>query len=269
MARVAVITGASSGIGEATARRLAADSWDLVLVARRRDRLVDLADQLGGAEVVAVDLTDPEAPARVRSALEVRHGGRLDLLVNSAGARFPGRFDETGAEGVRQHLAINLDAVMAMVQALLGNLRRSRGAIVTVASVSSYISRPGAVGYSTSKAAVRAFSDGLALEEPDVHVGLVIPGFVVTEGFPQTELVDNPRTRWAVSTPDTVAEAIVRAGPGGASQVHVPRAWALATAARSVVPGLVPLVVRALGANISPEVRSVAERDTQPNVDAP
>ncbi|MBY5161264.1 SDR family NAD(P)-dependent oxidoreductase [Salsipaludibacter albus] len=265
MARVAVVTGASSGIGEATARRLAADGWDLVLVARRRDRLEALATELGGATVVAVDLTDPEAPARVRSAVEVRHDGVVDLLVNNAGARFPGTFADTGPEGIRQHLALNLDAVVAMVAALLPALRRSGGAIVTVASVSSFISRAGAIGYSTAKAAVRAFSDGLALEETDVHVGLVVPGFVATEGFPQTELVENPRTRWAVSTPDAVAEAVLQAGPGGAGQVHVPRAWAIATATRSIAPRLIPAVVRMLGANVNPEVRSVADRE----VDAP
>lgn len=133
---------------------------------------------------------------------------------------------------------------------------------MVVASVSSFISRAGAVGYSTAKAAVRAFTDGLALEEPDLHVGLVVPGFIATEGFPQTELVDDPRTRWAVSTPDVVAEAVLAAGPGHQAQVHVPKAWAIATAARAVWPGLVPRVIELLGAEVTPESRSVASRST-------
>lgn len=267
MARVAVVTGASSGIGAATVRRLAADGWDLVLVARRRDRLAALAEEVGGATVVACDLTDETAPATIRTAIVDAHAGRLDLLVNNAGARFPGTFAETGVEGLVRHLDLNLLAVAALTHELLGLLRSQHGAVVNVASVSSFISRSGAAGYSTAKAAVRAFSDALALEESAVHVGLVIPGFIATEGFPQTELVDNARTRWAVSTADEVAEAIVRAGPGRESQVHVPRAWAIATAARAIAPGLIPKVAAALGAQTTPETRSVAERPSSGDVD--
>lgn len=260
MARVAVVTGASSGIGAVTARRLADDGWDLVLVARRRDRLDDLAAAVGGATVVAVDLTDASAPAAVRAAITDQHGGRLDLLVNNAGARFPGTFADTGVEGLQQHLDVNLIAVAALTHELLPMLRAQHGAVVTVASVSSFISRAGTAGYSTAKAAVRAFSDALALEERSIHVGLVVPGFIATEGFPQTQLVENPRTRWAVSTPEAVAEAVVQAGPGRREQVHVPRAWAIATAARAVVPSLVPKVARLLGAQTTPDTRAAAAR---------
>lgn len=268
MARVAVITGASSGIGAATARLLATRNHDLVLVARRRDRLEELAQEVGGATVVAVDLTDEDAPKAVFDAVRDHHASRLDLLVNNAGARFPGTFADTGAAGIERHMAVNLTAVVRLTEVMLPLLRSTPGSsIVNVASVSSFISRAGAVGYSTAKAALRGFSDGLALEEGarGVHVGLVVPGFVATEGFPQTELVDDPRTRWAVSTPDAVAEAIVEAGPGGAAQVHVPRPWAIATAARAVVPGVIPAVVRMLGAEVTPESKSVEHRpDTTP-----
>src|SRR3954453_19819288 len=95
---VALVTGASSGIGEATARRLAA-THKLVLVARREERLQALAAELGGATVVAVDLTDDDAPATVAEVVEREHG-RLDLLVNNAGAAWRGRFAEAGAENV-------------------------------------------------------------------------------------------------------------------------------------------------------------------------
>ena len=77
-----------------------------------------------------------------------------------------------------------------------------------------------------------------------MHVGMVLPGFVATEGFPQRELVDRLLTRWIVSTPEKVAEAIVDAGPGGRAERYVPRPYALAAAARVVAPGLVRRVLR-------------------------
>ena len=94
---VALITGASSGIGEATARRVAREPGaKLVLVARREDRLRALANELGDATVISLDLTDAGAPARVREVLEAEHGGELHMLVNNAGAASHRRFDETG-----------------------------------------------------------------------------------------------------------------------------------------------------------------------------
>ncbi len=210
-----------------------------------------------------VDLTDPDAARAVFDVVRDNHSSRLDVLVNNAGARFPGTFAETGAAGIQRHMAVNLDAVLMLTEELLPLLRSTPGSsIVNVASVSSFISRAGAVGYSTAKAALRGFSDGLAIEEAanGVHVGLVVPGFIATEGFPQTELVENPKTSWAVSTPDVVAEAVWEAGPGGEAQVHVPRPWAIATAARSVVPAVVPAVIRLLGATTTPETGSVQQR---------
>src|SRR5687767_1234425 len=108
---VALVTGASSGIGAATARRLAREPGaQLVLVARREDRLRALADELGGATIVGVDLLEPDAPRRVAAAVEEAHG-RLDLLVNNAGAAWHATFAEAGWEGVRRHMDLNFDAV--------------------------------------------------------------------------------------------------------------------------------------------------------------
>src|SRR4051794_9159564 len=95
---IALVTGASAGIGEATARRLAG-THRLVLVARREDRLRALADELGGAPVIAADLPRAEEPRRIAEAVEREHG-RLDLLVNNAGAAWRGTFAETGTENV-------------------------------------------------------------------------------------------------------------------------------------------------------------------------
>jgi uncharacterized protein len=246
---VAVVTGASSGIGEATARRLHREPGaSLVLVARREERLRSLAASLGDERVswVAVDLVTDEAPARIREHVIERHG-RLDLLVNNAGARWHGRFADGGYENVRRTMAINFDAQVRLTEALLELLRASApSAIVNVASTAGRLARAGAGAYSASKFALAGWSDALWAEERShgVHVGLVLPGFISTEGFPQSELTDKPFTRWAVSTPEKAAEAIYEAGVGRRPERYVPRPYALAAALRILTPGLVR---RALG----------------------
>ena len=108
-----MITGASSGIGEATARRIAREPGSsLVLVARRQQRLRALAEALGAERVswLAVDLTDEVAPAQIHDHVRERHG-RLDLLVNNAGAAWRARFGDGGYENVRRTMAVNFDAL--------------------------------------------------------------------------------------------------------------------------------------------------------------
>jgi short-subunit dehydrogenase len=250
---IALVTGASSGIGEATARRIAREPGAmLILVARREDRLQALADELGGgAKIVAADLTDDDAPARVAEAV----GDRLDLLVNNAGAAWRGRFAETGWANVQRHMELNFDATVRLTEALLPALRASApSSIVNVASTSGRVARGNSGAYSAAKFAVAGWTDALHLEEKPhgVHVGLVLPGFVATEGFPQKELVDNPRTRWIVSTPDKVADAIWDAGPGGKAERYVPRVYGLAAAMRIVAPRLTRRVLGGAGSSITP-----------------
>ncbi len=239
---IALITGASSGIGAATARRLAREpGTELVLVARRGERLEALAAELGGATVIAADVTDDDAPARIARAVIARHG-RLDLLVNNAGAAWRGTFADAGWENVRRHMELNFDAQVRLTEALLPLLRRSApSAIVNVASTAGRVSRATSGAYSASKFAFAGWTDALHLEEAPhgVHVGLVLPGYVATEGFPQRELVDKRLTRWLVSTPERVAAAIVDAGPGGRAERYVPRAYWLVACARAVAPRLV------------------------------
>jgi uncharacterized protein len=251
MAFVALITGASSGIGEATARRLAREPHvRLVLVARRADRLQVLARELGGpgrASWVAVDLTAPDAPARVLDAVRQEHG-ELHMLVNNAGASWRGSFADRGWDGVDRHMKLNFEAPVRLTSELLPMLRATaadggqrRVSIVNVASTAGRVSRPRAASYSASKFALIGWSDGLYAEElpHGVHVGLVLPGFVKTEGFPAEELLASPVTRRIVSTPDAVAEAIMEAGPGGKPERYVPRYYWIPAALRVLAPSLI------------------------------
>src|SRR3954452_16378070 len=249
---IALVTGASSGIGEATARRIAREPGAmLILVARREDRLTALADEIGGgAKIVAVDLTDEAAPAKVAEAV----GDELHLLVNNAGAAWRGRFHETGWENVRRHMELNFDATVRLTEALLPALRKSApSSIVNVASTAGRVARANSGAYSAAKFALAGWTDALHLEEKphDVHVGLVLPGFVATEGFPQKELMDNARTRWLVSKPEKVADAIWDAGPGGRAERYVPRIYGLAAALRIVAPSLTRRVLSG-GGNFTP-----------------
>jgi uncharacterized protein len=245
---VTVLTGASSGIGDAAARRLVREPGArLVLVARREDRLRALAAELGGGTTyVAADLLDDDAPARVRAHVEEHHGGALDLLVNNAGASWRAPFAEGGWANVHRHMAVNFDAPVRLTEALLPLLRASApSAIVNVSSVAGRVARGGAGGYHASKFALAGWSDSLYAEElgNGVHVGLVLPGFVPTEGFPADELRAKAATRWLLSTPDKAAEAIVDAARGKAER-YVPRPYAGLVVLRALAPGL----VRRLGA---------------------
>ncbi len=243
--RVMLVTGASSGIGEATARRLAREPRAaLVLVARREQRLRALAHELG-ASFIALDLLDEDAPARVRDHV-LEHHGRLDLLVNNAGAAWRARFADGGYANVQRTMAINFDAQVRLTEALLALLRSSApSAIVNVASVAARVARAGSGAYCASKFALAGWSDSLWAEERahGVHVGLVLPGFIATEGFPAAELLAKPLTRRIVSTPEHVADAIYHVGIQRRPERTVPRGYALAAVARVLAPGLVRRVI--------------------------
>ena len=250
-----LVTGASSGIGQATARRLAREpDAALVLLARREERLRALQRELGEERTsyLALDLLAPDAPQRTLEHLRERHG-RLDLLVNNAGGSRRARFAEGGYENVRQTMALNFDAVVRLTEALLPMLRQSApSAIVNVSSTAGRVARAGAGAYSAAKFALAGWSDALWAEERGngVHVGLVLPGFIATEGFPQRELTERALTRWIVSTPERAAQAIYEAGLGRRPERYVPRPYALAAVLRVVAPALVRRVLGGGAANV-------------------
>ncbi len=219
----------------------------LILVARREDRLRALAESLPcPATYVAADLTDDDAPTRVRDHLAEHHGGRLNLLVNNAGASWRATFAEGGHPNAQRHMELNFDAVLRLTEALLPILRASApSAIVNVASTAGRVARARTGSYSASKFALIGWNDALYSEErgSGVHVGLVLPGFIATEGFPATELRERAVTRWMVSKPENVAEAIVETGLRGKAERYVPRPYALAAVARILAPGLVRRVL--------------------------
>ena len=237
-----MVTGASSGIGEATAKRLSREpGTELLLVARREDRLRTLAESLPcAASWLAADLTDADAPQRIAEAVAERLGA-LTLLVNNAGASWRSSFADGGHANVDRHMELNFGAVVRLTEALLPALRASApAAIVNVASTAGRVARARTGAYSASKFALIGWTDSLYAEErgAGVHVGLVLPGYIETEGFPATELREKALTRWIVSKPERVADAILEAGPGGRAERYVPRAYALAAVARILAPGL-------------------------------
>jgi short-subunit dehydrogenase len=256
MTRVVLVTGASSGIGAATARRFAEESrTELVLVARREARLEALAREIGGATVVAADLTAPETPRHIAEVIEQRYG-RLDILVNNAGAGWHGRFAEAGWSNVAQTMELNFNAQVRLTEVLLPLLRRSApSAIVNVASTAGRVARAGGGAYSASKFALCGWTDALHQEERShgVHVGLVLPGFVPTEGFPAAAMRRHPVWRWLMGSDRGVAEAIVDCALHGRAERYTPRYYGLVAGVRAAAPGLVRVVLDRAAARAVPE----------------
>ncbi|MDP2673705.1 MAG: SDR family oxidoreductase [Dehalococcoidia bacterium] len=208
----ALITGASSGIGEAFARRLAKRGHDLVLVARRRDRMEKLAAQLSEAhgveaEVVEADLADDSAVATVEERLR---RGDIDLLVNDAGFATRGEFAGLPLARELEELDVNVRALMRLSHAALGPMvERGRGAVINVASVGAFQPVPHMATYAATKAFVLHFSEALheEVKGKGVTVTCLCPGAVKTE-FQQVAGVDEGRLRAWKSADDVVESAL-------------------------------------------------------------
>jgi len=186
---LAVITGASSGIGAAFARALAGGGYDLALVARRQDRLRSLADELNNhfharCTLLEADLT---RETELRSVEEFLAGApNLQLLVNNAGFGSLGRFYEASVESQDAMHRLHIMATMRLTHAALRNLTaRDQGAIINVASVAAYVPRPGSTSYYATKAWINCFTECLHLELKTagsrVRVQSLCPGFTMTE----------------------------------------------------------------------------------------
>ncbi|MFL6053746.1 MAG: SDR family NAD(P)-dependent oxidoreductase [Actinoallomurus sp.] len=170
----ALITGATAGIGAAFARRLAADGFHLILLARDAERLAKAAEEYGNAEVVVADLATDEGIAKGEEA--ARHA---DLLINNAGFGNKGRFLQVPLEDELTMLRVHCEAVLRLTHAALPGMReRRRGGVINVASVAAFFSRG---TYGASKAWVVGFSQGVAQDVPEVNVMALCPGFVRTE----------------------------------------------------------------------------------------
>jgi NAD(P)-dependent dehydrogenase (short-subunit alcohol dehydrogenase family) len=183
--QVAVVTGASSGIGRATALRLGRGGARLALVARERDRLASLAEELGGEEVACVvqaDLMNEEERGRVVPEC-VERFGRLDVLVNAAGIIASGTLESTTREAWAEMMEINLNAVWDLTRAALRHLASAHGNVVNVSSVAGLRAFSGVLAYAVSKAAVDQLTRCAALElaPRGIRVNAVNPGVVVTE----------------------------------------------------------------------------------------
>jgi NADP-dependent 3-hydroxy acid dehydrogenase YdfG len=180
--RVAVITGASSGIGAAAARALVADGYRVALLARRTDRIQALAEEIGhGAIAIEADVTDRgslvAAARRVQQEL-----GRVDVLINNAGVMLLGPFTSDQREEQRRMVEVNLLGAMTATEVFLDQLRDGGGDLINISSVAGRTARPGKAAYAATKWGLNGWSESLRQElQPDVRVIVIEPGAVSTE----------------------------------------------------------------------------------------
>lgn len=256
--RTALVTGASAGIGLALAREFAAHDFDLVLVARREERLQALSRELGegfhvDARVLVADLGDPTAPARIFE--KCRAGGRqVDALVNNAGYGIKGKFLDTTWEEHARFIQVMMTAVAELTYRFLpGMIERRYGRIINVASLAGLVpSTAGHTLYAASKAFVIKFSQSVGFEvlRHNVHVTALCPGFTYTEfhdvNATRERVNQLPWFMWGD------AESVARDGYAAVMRgdlIRVPRRVnrALALAARLSPQSLVTSVVKRQG----------------------
>jgi short-subunit dehydrogenase len=214
---LAVVTGASSGIGATFAHTLAARGYDLALVARRQDRLQQMADKLSGkfhvnCTVLKADLTDD---AELRTVEDFLAGAvNLQLLVNNAGFGSMGRFSEAPIGSQDAMHRLHVLATMRLTHAALRNLTaRNTGAIINVASVAAYVPRPGSTSYYATKAWMNCFTECIYLElktsGSQVRIQSLCPGFTYTEFHDVLGVERNFISGgWWMSSEDVVKESL-------------------------------------------------------------
>jgi len=242
--RVAVVTGASSGIGEATARELARRGWLCVLLARRADRLEALAAEIDG-EWEVCDVSDRAGVDEVAERVLERHPS-IALLVNNAGIPARGSYLDIDPERIEQVTAVNYLGGVWCLRAFERGLRAAAAGggeahVVNLVSVAGTVAFAPAGAYSASKHAQLAFSRSTAalLRSTGIQVHTIMPGFVETEGFPQRKTLSSRLLRRFVIEADDVARAIVRAVEKGKGEVTVPWfPYRIISIAQAFVPGV-------------------------------
>jgi hypothetical protein len=244
--RIAVVTGASSGIGEMTVRELARRGWSPILLARREDRLAALAGELG-AEWEVCDVSDRATVDEVAARILERHPA-ISLLVNNAGIPARGSYLDIEPERIEQVIAINYLGGVWCLRAFEPGLRAAAGSggahVVNVVSVAGTVAFAPAGAYSASKHAQLAFSRSTAalLRGSGIQVHSVMPGFVETEGFPQRSALRSPLLRRFIIDADRVAKSIADAVEKGKGEVTVPWfPYRFISIAQALVPGLFAL----------------------------
>jgi len=241
--RKALVTGASSGIGEEFARQLAKKGYDLVLVARRRERLETLAAELSQeqgtvAEIIEADLVTPEGVISVERRLGQ---GDIDLLVNNAGFGTRGEFATMPLHRELEELDLNIKALVRLTHAALGNMvQRKRGNIINVGSTGSFQPVPYMSTYAATKAFVLHFSEGVheEVKKHGVTVTCLCPGYVLTE-FQQVAGINRERlpARGRLNPAQVVASALKASAAGRA--IAIPGAMN-----RTLATGLVRMTPR-------------------------
>ena len=242
--RVAVVTGASSGIGAALAHTLSRRGWHCVLLARRAERLKQIAAETG-AEIEICDVSNAEAVNETAARVLERHPV-LGLLVNNAGIPSHGAFLSASPERIEQVSRTNYLGSVWSLRAFLPGLERGRpSSVANIVSVAGTTVVPDAGPYSASKHAQLAFSRALRAELRPLGISVltVNPGPVTTEGFPQSRLISRRSMRWTVLTPERIAEKIVKAIERGKTEVVFPRWMRLAGISTGLFPASVTRVI--------------------------
>ena len=234
------MTGASSGIGAAIVRALAARGWHTVSLARREERLRALVNEVGG-EYELCDVGSREDVERVAATVLQRHP-QLQLLVNNAG--IPGRqgFMNIDADRLEQVLRVNYLGSVWCLRAFLPGLEAARRSdVVNIVSAAGTVAYGPAGPYSASKHAQLAFSRSATAElrSRGIHVHTVNPGFVETEGFPQATVLRSALLRRLVVEPEDVARHVLSVIDRDKRETFVPGWYRVAAIAQALAPGVV------------------------------
>jgi short-subunit dehydrogenase len=243
---VALVTGASSGIGRALVERLTAAGSVVLAAGRDRDRLADLAARTGATPLVA-DLSEPGAARELAERALARHG-RVDVLVNNAGIGWAGAFAGMPAGAADAVLTVNLRAPVELTRALLPGMVHRGGQLVFVGSIAGRVGVAGETVYAASKAGLDVFAESLRLElaGSGVHVCVVVPGVVDTAFFGRRGQ-PYARRRPRPLPPGRVADAVVEAVSRGRAEVYLPRWLRTPVVARAVLPGAYRRLARRFG----------------------